>query len=183
MRIAVIGWGSLTWDKEREFDINGAWASDGPVLPLEFSRISSKGDPKERITLVIDNKYGKNCQTYWVNMNTRDLNTAVEALRIREGTTKRNIHTISRGDQPKNEIEKIIQAWSLSKDIHSIIWTGLASNWFDHRQKDFSLEDLENYLISKKDSFGHIRQYFENTPGQIQTDARELFKKIEKKFP
>lgn len=183
MRIAVIGWGSLIWDNERTFDISGAWASDGPVLPLEFCRISSKGDPKERITLVIDNKYGKNCQTYWTHMNSLDLNSAVEKLRFREGTSKRNIHSISQDDSPKNEVERIIQTWSLSKEIHSTIWTGLSSNWFEHRGKDFCLEDLEHYLISKKDSFNHIRQYFENAPSQIQTNARELFKKIEKKFP
>ena len=54
MKIAVIGWGSLIWSK-RDLEIEGDWIiGGGPVLPLEFSRVSKDG----RLTLVIDHTNG-----------------------------------------------------------------------------------------------------------------------------
>ena len=46
-RIALLGWGSLLWDEDEEFDdLHGRWRYDGPALKLEFSRISkSRGGP------------------------------------------------------------------------------------------------------------------------------------------
>ena len=49
MRIAVIGWGSLLWSP-RTLPLAGTWSSDGPVLPIEFARISVDG----RLTLIIE---------------------------------------------------------------------------------------------------------------------------------
>jgi hypothetical protein len=45
-KIAILGWGSLLWDKsKREFDDqHDGWRFDGPVLKIEFSRISSSHD-------------------------------------------------------------------------------------------------------------------------------------------
>ncbi len=38
MKIAILGWGSLIWDR-RDLQIAGDWQQGGPVLPIEFSRI------------------------------------------------------------------------------------------------------------------------------------------------
>ena len=56
MRIAILGWGSLLWDKRAEFDWfekqYEQWQCDGPTLKLEFSRVSeSRGNA---LTLVLD---------------------------------------------------------------------------------------------------------------------------------
>jgi len=45
MKIAILGWGSLIWDA-RLLSINttlfdNGWSSDGPDLPIEFSRVST----------------------------------------------------------------------------------------------------------------------------------------------
>jgi hypothetical protein len=41
-RIAILGWGSLLWDKRPNFDEqHDDWQFDGPALPPEFSRVSS----------------------------------------------------------------------------------------------------------------------------------------------
>jgi len=41
MKIAILGRGSLLWDKKPEFEKrHGSWYEDGPLLKLEFSRIS-----------------------------------------------------------------------------------------------------------------------------------------------
>jgi hypothetical protein len=53
MKIACLGWGSLVW-QPRELKIQNKWFSDGPLLPIEFTRKSDKGEG--RITLIIDIK-------------------------------------------------------------------------------------------------------------------------------
>ena len=58
MKITVLGWGSLLWDKRPEFDEqHDAWQSDGPYLKIEFSRVSSTRNGA--LTLVLDTKNGK----------------------------------------------------------------------------------------------------------------------------
>ena len=54
MKIVILGWGSLLWDKtHREFDRHHSkWKLDGPTLKLEFSRESASR--LNALTLVID---------------------------------------------------------------------------------------------------------------------------------
>ncbi len=42
MKIAILGWGSLIREP-RGLPIDGEWQKDGPVLWIEFSRISQRG--------------------------------------------------------------------------------------------------------------------------------------------
>jgi len=43
MRIAILGSGSLPWEGGLDFDRwHGPWEYDGPILKLEFSRVSEK---------------------------------------------------------------------------------------------------------------------------------------------
>ncbi|HOW68396.1 MAG TPA: hypothetical protein P5055_13320 [Candidatus Paceibacterota bacterium] len=58
MSIAILGWGSLIWNP-RDLPITGDWQGDGPVLPIEFTRISDNG----RLTLVIDERHGVDVPT------------------------------------------------------------------------------------------------------------------------
>lgn len=51
MAIGIIGWGSLIW-AHGELKLGSRWFHDGPVLPLEFARISKR----DRVTLVISNQ-------------------------------------------------------------------------------------------------------------------------------
>ena len=46
--IACLGWGSLIWDP-KDLPIESGWHTDGPHLPVEFTRVSGG----ERLTLVI----------------------------------------------------------------------------------------------------------------------------------
>ncbi len=51
MKIAILGWGSLLWQpKDLQFDKGIGWSENGPMLPVEFARISKDG----RLTLVIE---------------------------------------------------------------------------------------------------------------------------------
>jgi hypothetical protein len=53
MKVLVLAWGSLVWDPGA-LRLASNWMEGGPVLPIEFSRISDDG----RLTLVIDERHG-----------------------------------------------------------------------------------------------------------------------------
>jgi len=176
MKIAVICWGSLFWDKG-SLKTLGDWKNDGPELPLEFCRISSHGKSKERVTLVL-NESSPLCVTYWDMLLATDLKTARNNLRDREGVVTDDIHTFTRNQNPLSAIAKQIETWLVDHpEVDAVVWTGLESNWAQIRKKKFSSEDLVQYLDSKKDSIAKIKEYFEKAPPQVQTAGREVFSK------
>ncbi|TIT04035.1 MAG: hypothetical protein E5W72_01625 [Mesorhizobium sp.] len=84
-RIAILGWGSLIWDKRPEFDEKHApWEDDGPALKLEFSRISDTRNGA--LTLVIDTDYGQERIVQYALSTRTNPADAVADLRCREGT-------------------------------------------------------------------------------------------------
>ncbi len=76
MRCAVLGWGSLVSDP-RELQAATDFAPNGPLLPIEFCRISRDG----RLTLVVDETYGAVCTTYSAPSAIETLDGAIENLR------------------------------------------------------------------------------------------------------
>lgn len=90
--IAVLGWGSLIW-QPGELAMQSTWEADGPLLPIEFSRVSADG----RLTLVIDPKTqgqgrkpvnvgGNELRTLYVVSALETLDAAVQNLKAREGS-------------------------------------------------------------------------------------------------
>jgi hypothetical protein len=41
VKIAILAWGSLIWDR-RDLQIAGDWQAGGPIVKIEFSRVSKK---------------------------------------------------------------------------------------------------------------------------------------------
>ena len=83
-RIAVIGWGSLIWDLDNLAPlIEGTWLmGGGPVLPMEFSRVSPKR--LQALAVCLDPQYGDPCQTNAIISIRDDIHDAAEDLRARE---------------------------------------------------------------------------------------------------
>lgn len=174
MNIAVICWGSIFWDKG-SLKTTGEWKNDGPELPLEFSRISSYGKSKERVTLVLDES-GQMCVTYWDIMAAKDLKTARNNLRDREGSVTDDIHTYLRGQNPLSPVAIQIESWLVNyPEIDAVVWTGLESNWAELRNVEFSKENFIQYLESKKNSLIKIKEYFLKVPEQSQTGTWTAF--------
>jgi hypothetical protein len=78
MRIAILVWGSLYWEP-RDLNTTGEWFFNGPILPIEFSRISGGN----RLTLVITPGFDTITTLYAIS-GLEDLPAAIENLRIRE---------------------------------------------------------------------------------------------------
>lgn len=174
MKIAVLAWGSLCWDK-RELDIVNDWTDGGVILPIEFARISTDG----RLTLVITEEYGTDIETYWAISKYSKLEEAIENLRVREGTNKKGIGFVdlnSNENQSKfsQSLMDKISAWAKEKSIDAVIWTDLESNFSEKQDKEFSYENAEKYLMTLNgEAKKRANEYIQKAPELTMTKLRE----------
>ncbi len=174
--IAILGWGSLLWEAAPDFDRwHGPWRVDGPMLRLEFSRVSSSRDGI--LTLVIDPECGAlNSVAYSVSRRTA-LRDAMADLQHREKTIADNIGRVgpaqsdSRYRDPASA--EAITAWAIANGTKAVVWTDLASNFEEKVGEPFSAIAAMNYL---KDLDRAVRakaiDYIRQAPPFIMTPLR-----------
>lgn len=177
LKIVYLGWGSLIWDP-RNLKIKSEWYYDGPLLPVEFARISRNG----RLTLVLY-QYAEKLPVLWAYSHYNERSQAIENLRSREETNESRIGFLSISDNKKNcktilSVLENIRNWAIEKEIDSVIWTDLSSNFGEKTKKPFNTDNIIKYLqelpVHKKQI---AREYIEKAPLQIMTPIR---KEIEK---
>jgi hypothetical protein len=190
VKSVVLAWGSLVWDP-RELKTVAKFAPDGPLLPIEFCRISADG----RLTLAIDETFGAICNTYSAPSAYDSLDAAIENLRLREGMG--NARTVgfvepASGKQSAVAIERhpeavaTISAWAASKGYDAAIWSALASNFdeFDKGGELFSVSAAIQYLetLEKDDpaKLAAALAYIRNAPPEVETPVRE---RVAKRWP
>lgn len=179
MRIAVLAWGSLIWDR-RELAIAEEFMPCGPHLPIEFCRVSGDG----RLTLVIDETFGAFCSTYSAMSASGDLNTAIENLRMREGmpSAKRvGFVDVAYGrhsdEAMKRHTDAVagIMAWAQANAFDAAIWTALANNFheLDKAAEPFSIDAAIRYLKTRDDATRRTAlRYIRTAPQEVQTPVR-----------
>lgn len=172
MKIVILGWGSLIWDP-RELPREGAWLQPGPILPIEFSRVSSDA----RLTLVIDPSRQENLPTRYVLSPRADINDAIADLKNREGTSARKIGFVdllhNHHHAASEPIAQTIQEWATHTDIEGVVWTDLQSNFEDETGNPFSLESAERYLRTLPKTVAEkARKYIDNAPAEVNTPLR-----------
>ena len=177
MKIAIIGWGSLIWNPQNlAYNIDLNWMPDGPLLPIEYSRISADG----RLTLVIADNV-KHVKTYYAYSTIKSLDLAILNLAVREGS---NISTIGYYIKNENHIspnnftyQKEIKNWiELNNNIDAVIWTNLTENWKTKTQYKSRID----YLVNLPKEVSKVaEEYIRKTPLQINTLLR---KEIEEKL-
>lgn len=147
MKIAILGWGSLIWNLEDLKIINNEWFHNGPVLPIEFARISNGG----RLTLVIKPNWDE-VTTFYAISSLETLDEAIENLSIREGTGLNKIgyynfldsaNSLRIANQPI--ISKLVE-WKKHIEIDAVIWTDLAPKFKDSIGLDFDLAGIKTFL-------------------------------------
>lgn len=147
LQIAILGWGSLIWDERPEFDkYHSKWLLDGPVLPLEFSRVSESR--KGALTLVIDSVNGSDCQVAYTLSARSSAEDAIADLRCREGTTMERMGFYF-GNKTKKcavAVPASIAPWAAKNSFDVVIWTGLSSNFEREIGKKFSVERAITHL-------------------------------------
>jgi hypothetical protein len=178
MKIAILGWGSLIWDK-RDLPIVGEWQEGGPVLRIEFSRISSDG----RLTLVIDEQNGADVMTRYARSAYDNLNDAIASLREREGTTKERIGFVNLVSHAERDWSRQqhpgacdgIKVWAQVHSWEAVIWTALISNFAEKCGQPFSATAAFRYFNSLAgETKARAMEYIQNAPPKVDTPFRRL---------
>lgn len=172
--IYILGWGSLITRpgilKSFHFFPNG------PILPIQFSRISRYGS----ITLVIDPDNGIHIQTWFAVSKFHNLEYAITNLKNREmcsidyigfinlstckfkttQLSENNIKLVSGNidlstmdfisdhtlSNKTIEILKNIIIWCMNKSINIVIWTAIPTNFYTETNLPWSYQNLSYYL-------------------------------------
>ena len=169
MKIAILGWGSLIWKPDNlAYKIESNWSTDGPILPIEFARVSNDG----RLTLVITDE-GTEVTTLFAISSFDSLEQSILNLAIREGSSIANIGFYEKTNKqfsPSNfKYQKNIENWiEQNSNIDAVIWTNLSENW------KIKIKDRLQYLSSLDNTTSKIaEEYIRKTPRQIKTKLRD----------
>lgn len=186
MKIAILGWGSLIWNPGK-LEINktegqNGWFIDGPILPIEFARVSQDG----RLTLVIMS--GKEeVKTLYAISKFEELDHVIIDLSIREGCPKSKIGFFVKSHgifNSKFNIKTSIERWINQKEeIEAVVWTDLSMNFKEKIGLDFTVENATNYLkYLPTDVKLKAEQYIRRAPPTIDTFMRRSIEKELKWF-
>jgi hypothetical protein len=190
VKCAVLAWGSLLWDP-RDLQTAGEFMANGPLLPIEFCRVSADG----RLTLAIDETFGAVCKTYFAPSALGTLDEAIENLRLREGMP--NAQAVgfvepASGRQSNVAMQRhpeavaTIAAWAASFGYDAAIWTALASNFNEPGKggEPFSVTAAIRYLegLEGRDAakFARALAYIRNAPPKVETPVRD---EVAKRWP
>ncbi|MEM2839510.1 MAG: hypothetical protein QXE18_05420 [Thermoplasmata archaeon] len=184
MNIALLGWGSLIW-KPGLMKLASRWHFDGPMLPIEFARISRGSQSNsERLTLVI-HEGGRPVPALWAMLENETLRSAILDLASREGCKPEFIGYVICDSKQCNcrvipRLSDSILAWAVSKKLDAAIWTDLPSNFYEKTGTLLTEYNLLKYLRKLRAS-GNTEaiEYVKKAPAQIKTGFREV---IEKEF-
>ena len=170
-RIALLGWGSLLWECNKEFDDwHEPWQSDGPTLKIEFSRISSSRC--RALTLVIDPNNGNANSVYWALSRRSELSDVIQDLKKREKTRcSKFIGRFSFGGDEHSFDSRSLSAihfWANERGLYGVVWTDLPCN-FDTFSVDNALQHLQSLDGRAR---AKALDYIQNAPDSIQTPLR-----------
>ena len=180
MKTAVVGWGSLIWDP-RELSVAIDFSLSGPILPIEFCRVSGIDKPPRRLTLVIDDDIGVRCQTYVALSTFDDLEAAKENLRVRERLADVNGigFAVKGGASSVRAMERhpkavtAIEAWLAASDFDAVIWTALANNFADRAGEAFSVDAAIRFLEALPEvELREALKYIRKAPEPVKTSVR-----------
>ncbi len=173
-KIACIGWGSLIWDK-RDLPVAGDWQPNGPLLPVEFGRESSK-DGKISLVLCAETSL---VRTYSALLDVADIQAAKEALAKREGIENPAAKGIGFWDSATNAVhgreQQAIMAWAKALELKGVVWTNLTCGFQDRRGQMPKPEEIVAYLQGLGgDKLEKAKEYVCKAPLEIDTPYRRF---------
>lgn len=183
MKVAVLAWGSLIWNPEI-LQTTVPFVPNGPLLPIEFCRVSTTGARKGFLTLVIDRDDGTLCKTYAAPSALPTLEEAIANLQSRERTTERNIGFIDvlsgqRSDAAADRRPEVetIAAWAQANGYDAAIWTALESNFREVVGEPFSVTAAMQYLETLEgqdaNTFASALDHIRSAPSEVETAVRD----------
>jgi hypothetical protein len=183
VKSVVLAWGSSVWDP-RDLKIASEFAANGPLLPIEFCRVSEDG----RLTLAIDETFGALCKAYSAPSALESLDAARDDLCLSEGMSDaRAIGFVEPASnrqsdlamQSHPQVVATIAAWAESLGYDAAIWTALASNFNEWGKggEPFSVSAALQYLETLEGEdptkFTQALAYIRKAPPEVETPVRE----------
>ncbi len=175
--IVIIGWGSLLWDlDDLTPHVSGEWAHNlGPVMPLEFVRVSPKR--LQALSVVIDPGYGVPCKTSYTVSHKEAPLDAVHDLAKRERADPLNIGyvdlTSGETRSKHGEITEAVTDWLQAKGYRSAVWTDLTGNFEEATGIPYTLDQAVSYLNALTGpSRIEAKRYIDSAPAAVDTPLR-----------
>lgn len=171
--IACLGWGSLIWDV-KELPIEDAWNPDGPMLPVEFNRVSKDG----RLTLVIM-EGSPPVSVLWSTLSVASLDDGIQALAKREDIPKSSIRysigVWSEARSTQHAETVIVGEWARQSKLSAVIWTALKPGLKESRGSPLTRDDVLAHLKSLEGAKrARAEEYIRRAPCQIRTPYRSV---------
>ncbi len=177
MTIAIIGYGSLIWDRDDlEPHVIGPWQRGaGPLLPVKFSRISPKR--KQALVLVVDEAAAAPSPTSVIASVQSDLDDAIADLARRERCRPHQLGIVARRSGRAfsrfPEVVATVEAWLTSSPYEAAVWTELDGNFEAVTGQTFLLTAAEAYLRTLEgESLAEAWHYLEEAPAETDTPLR-----------
>jgi hypothetical protein len=179
---AILGWGSLIWDLENLTPhVRGGWSiGGGPVLPMEFTRVSAKR--QQALAVCLDAVHGVGCVTHAIASVRNEFGAVVADLARRERAPVERIGVVClasghvNGSSP--EVAEGVRQWCADGGWRGAVWTDLPSNFEDRLGEGFSVGRAMAYLRSLTGaSLDEAVRYFENAPAATDTPLRRALSK------
>ncbi|QCR37984.1 hypothetical protein [Nissabacter sp. SGAir0207] len=170
MKIACLGWGSLIW-KPGPLPVAGEWRSDGPEVPVEFSRVGDSGELSTAVSL-----NAPLLQVFWAELAVEGVDQAIAALREREGIPEQRHDGVGALFLAASPVGPLAE-WALARDIDVVIWTALPPRIHNIEGRIPSSEEAVAYLSSLTgETREHAMNYLEQVPAQLDTPYRRAIK-------
>ena len=182
-RVALLGWGSLLWDESKDFDTqHGPWMDDGPLLKLEFSRISKSRNGA--LTLVIDQVNGAaNQVSYCLSKRTNITDVIADLQRRENSPTAKHVGYIDLKTTREHFADQVavesIRTWTKEHDLTGVVWTDLPNNFQGSHGEPFSVQTAISYLNGlDADIRAKAMEYIIRAPIFVRTPLRESLENI-----
>ncbi|ARJ43428.1 hypothetical protein B1H58_16220 [Pantoea alhagi] len=168
MKIACLAWGSLIW-KPENLPLAFDWNPDGPVMPIEFSRV---GDQGELATAICMN--APPVQVYWALLDTNTLQHAISSLREREKIPDSREDSVGKF-LLKSMPTGVLANWAVAQKLDAVIWTALPPRFSGLEGRIPCAEDILEYLgLLEGEKLQHAQNYLKKVPANINTPYRKL---------
>lgn len=160
---------------------SGDFRSNGPILPIEFSRVSKDG----RVTLVIDPTAAE-IQTHWIPLRASTYMEAVSELGIREkiepamwlrwvGLETRAGDTFRQGESD-SRVRRSIETWLERQTLDGVVWTALPFRGPNGEAERPSCDRLLDHLNSLEgEARRRAEEYIRRAPESVRTSNRNRF--------
>lgn len=170
MKIACLAWGSLLWKTEQLVTVS-AWRPDGPRLPVEFARVSDKG---ELSTALCEGAALQS--TWWALLAAESLAEAREQLRQRESVDPRHpewIGSLPADERQVSPFADPIGSWMRTQVLDAVVWTALPPRIFDQDGRCPTPREAVEYLQGLQGSVRtHAKHYVRQVPASLSSDNR-----------